>query len=133
MAKATNYDMMKRIEDLESSMFFKKGESYAFGDNFLISGCLSTSATTLYTTLQTTKSMKNISNISASGYIYAVRGINGYVDIINTNTSLDDFTVIATKIDDYHIYLRIKKDTAFNATNNTLVNMQFNSLKLTFS
>lgn len=118
---------------LKDFLFFKKGETFSFGNNFIKSACVSSGTTTLYTTLQTTKSMKNISKISVSGYIYAVRGNNGYVDIQTTNTSLDDFTIIVTKQDDYHIRLGIKKDSKWNTTNNTLISIQFNSLKLTFS
>lgn len=118
---------------LKDFLFFKKGESYNYGDNLVSNGVISSGTTILYTTLQTSKSMKNISNISVSGYIYAVRGNNGYIDIQTINTSLDNFTIISTKQDDYHIRLGIKKDSKWNTTNNTLISIQFNGLKLTFS
>lgn len=118
---------------LKDFLFFKKGESYTYGNNLTINGYVSARTTRLYVTLTTPKSMKNVTSVTASGNIYNVRGVSGYIDINNTNTALSNFTVTATIADDYHIYLVITKSEKWTATNNTTISMQFNGLKLTFS
>lgn len=106
--------------------------------NFKVNGYVSTSTTTLYATITTPKSMEKGTtvDITKSGTTCGVRGISGYVKDGSTNMTdgyslnQSQFTLSATKNDDYHFTISIERDSAFsNVTNNTPVSLHFGQLE----
>ncbi len=118
---------------------FEKGEVWKIADStgVIINGYISNSMKNIELTIQTPKSMKNISNISVSNISAQLRGISGYVNGTSgyQNLTTSEYTVTATKTSDYIMYLAIEKSSSFtNETNNTPVSVRLNaSTTFTFS
>lgn len=120
---------------LKSSVEYASGDSYAITTNTPVSGFINESKS-IYFTVFTTKSLKNISSCSISIFTGNLRGINGAINsstIPVTYTSSSDYTVTATKVSDNAIRIILTKTTAFtNSTADTPV-VFYGQLTINFS
>lgn len=129
-------------ESLENFLYYKSGDVITFGDSsqsgaYIVTGFVSGSTKTIFFSLRTDKSLKNISNItiqkmnlnirkSEGGYINPDGG--GYVS--GGYNFLSGFSHSVFIIGQYDIHLRIISDTAFDVKNNTPLSFEVNNITL---
>lgn len=106
------------------------GLCYAVNDTFtngyiIENGYVSTSTTEVWLTVSTPLSMENISTVTVTSLNGVMRGINGYLNNVASNTNFataSGYTVTATKQSNHEARVVIKKSSAYtNVDNNTPV------------
>lgn len=129
-------------ESLEDFFYYESGDVITFGDNgqsgaYIVTGFVSGSTKTIFFSLRTDKSLKNISNItiqkmnlnirkSEGGYINPDGG--GYTN--GGYNFLNDFSLVSYIVGEYEIQLRVVSDTAFDVKNNTPLSLEVNNVTL---
>ena len=116
--------------------------SYSPNDTFSVtqlnvSGVMAVTNTTVILSLETDKYMDQVSTVTVTSLVGALRGVNGYIDgsRYDTNWITSAYTVTATKKSRKHVEIRITKSNsaAFtNATTDTPLSL-YATLTLTFS
>lgn len=116
--------------------------SYGINDTFSvtqlnISGVMAVTNTTVILSLETDKYMDQVSTVTVTSLVGALRGVNGYIDgsRYDTNWITSAYTVTATKKSRKHVEIRITKansGTFTNATTDTPVSL-YATMTLTFS
>ena len=104
------------------------GLNYAVNDTFsitgdILAGYISNATKTAYLIVTTEKSLEDISTVTVQTLTGRIRGINGYVDGASSDADwTSGYTVIASKLSNNQVEVRITKSSAFtSATNNTPV------------
>lgn len=104
--------------------YYASGDSYAITKSTPVSGFIG-DGKSIFFTVFTTKSLKNISSCSISIFTGNLRGINGVINGSTTTVtyaSSSDYTLSATKVSDNAIRIILTKTTAFtNSTADTPV------------
>lgn len=115
--------------------------SYNSGDtesvtsyNIPLSGVVTANASTIYLDYTPTKSLENISTITATSFKGALYGVNGTIESSTTNTEWvgkSDITITCVKLSNNRIRIAIVKSSAF--TNATQYTPMAAFVKFTFS
>ena len=115
---------MNRLQDqitkLQTDMYYRSGETLQL-NLVSVNGFITNNAKNIHVTVNTGKSMKNISTVTVTTMTGSIIGDMGYVD--NSNSSRDwlasGFTATATIIDEYTIRLTLTGSEAMaNVSNN---------------
>lgn len=116
--------------------------SYSPNDTFSVtqlnvSGVMAVTNTTVILELETDKYMDQVSTVTVTSLVGALRGVNGYIDgsRYDTNWITSAYTVTATKKSRKHVEIRITKpnSTTFtNATTDTPLSL-YATMTLTFT
>ena len=121
---------------------YEPGDSFEIGaTNLIMQGIISSSTTTIWFTLYTDKSLKNITSIRCTKLHGAIRSSSGYINSYSTNAGVlnyaatSGYTVTANKVSNYAVCIVLKKSSAFtNVSNNTPVAFMCNQgITLAFS
>ena len=116
------------------------GLTYAKNDTFAtltvgsFNGYVTSSTKTIYFMVVVDKSLEDISTISVTQCIGAIRGVSGYVDGSSSSTDwTTGYTIATAKVSNHCVRIAITKSTAFtNVTNNTTLSADLDvTLKFT--
>lgn len=122
--------------DLQNT--YQDSDTYSNGTYLNPTGYITGASKEISFTFTAPKSLKNITSITVDKLQCVFRGVGGYINgssMINYAAD-SSYTINASKIDDYSIFVQIKATSAFSgATNNTPVNIAFNAnyFQLTFN
>ena len=118
----------------EDDFYYKNGDTYTIGATYSVAnGFISSDSKTFFVNLYVTKSLKNISSVNVNDlHIRNARGSEGY---ILSNTSDTEFKAVAQIVSENCIKLQISNidNSAFSATNNTLVSLELMNVKIEFN
>lgn len=122
--------------NLQNALFYKNNDTYAITSNFSVNGFITQSATEVYFTVFTEKSLRYISSASVTALNGLIRGNSGYLDSNSTaHNFLTDsaYTVTATIVSYNAVRVCIKKSSAYsNVTNNTPISY-YGTLRIQFA
>lgn len=146
--KVTDSDMNEiksvvndNYDEMVDEIYYKANDIIELGGTsvsteYVLSGYISASTTSLYVTIITPKRLDNISSISVDNLEVEARGISGYLNStggFNEYVGASGYTLTADKISSNAITIRITKSSAFtNTTNNTPIVLN-GYIKLTLS
>ena len=118
--------------DIENELFYKDGDKFNRKSDLSIGGYITTSSTAFYFTLYLPKRLDNISSITINKFNFTIRGLTGY---IQTAIEMEEFdgTITVSISSENSVTFKMLKNTAFEATNNTVAGIEINSLQLTFN
>lgn len=113
------YEEFIKKEDVD----YKPGEELIIPEGVMMTGNLTSGNSEIQCVFMTSKSLKNITNISIEDCLVVLRGINGYLDGDGTGIQLKGASnyTINTKIRNNAIIFSFVRTTNFNTTNNTPV------------
>lgn len=123
----------ERIKEMiDNSTCYREGDMFVRKKDIVLGGYISTSKTTLYTTLFLPKRLDKIKSYTINKFNFTIRGITGY---LQDPIEIEDFDgTLTTHIASGNaITFLIKKNTAFDITNNTTAALEINSLEIVFS
>ena len=111
------YEEFIKKEDVD----YKPGEELIIPEGVMMTGNLTSGSSEIQCVFMTSKSLKNITNISIEDCLVVLRGINGYLDGNGTGIQLKGASnyTINTKIRNNAIIFSFVRTTQFNTTNNT--------------
>lgn len=100
---------------------YNPGEELMIPEGVIMPGNLTSGSSEIQCVFMTSKSLKNITNISIEDCLVVLRGINGYLDGDGTGIQLKGASnyTINTKIRNNAIIFSFVRTTKFNTTNNT--------------
>lgn len=104
-----------------------------FNKNVFLSGCISNSTKTVYLNIELPKELPTNDDINITSMSGTLRGINGYLDNVTSNTELTSlYEITIHKSVERTAVITINKSSAFtNTTNNTVVNSLLTKLSFT--
>ena len=107
------------IEKIETD--YNPGEELIIPEGVIMPGNLTSGNSEIQCVFMTSKSLKNITNISIEDCLVVLRGINGYLDGDGTGIQLKGASnyTINTKIRNNAIIFSFVRTTKFDTTNNT--------------
>ena len=100
---------------------YNPGEKLMIPEGVIMPGNLTSDSSEIQCVFMTSKSLKNITNISIENCLVVLRGINGYLDGDGGGIQLKGASnyTIKTKIRNNAIIFSFVRTTKFNITNNT--------------
>lgn len=110
-------EFIKKEEDVD----YKPREELIIPEGVIMPGNLTSDSSEVQCVFMTSKSLKNITNISIEDCLVVLRGINGYLDGSGGGIQLKGASnyTINTKIRNNAIIFSFVRTTKFNTTNNT--------------
>ena len=114
-------------------LYYKNNDTYETTRNYYLGSMLSNSATRVYATIFTNKSLKNIKTITVNNYNISARTVDGNYILNNVTPNTFDGVCNAEVVGDNAISIYWTANSAYSTTNNTPIGLSLNSLKLTFN
>lgn len=116
-----SYDVYEEFIKKEEDVDYKPGEELIIPEGVIMPGNLTSGSSEVQCVFMTSKSLKNITNISIEDCLVVLRGINGYLDGNGTGIQLKGASnyTINTKIRNNAIIFSFIRTTKFDTTNNT--------------
>lgn len=110
-------------EKIQNLIYYKSGDVLEITEGVIMPGNLTSDKSEIQCVFMTSKSLKNITNISIENCLVVLRGINGYLDGNGGGVQLKDSSdySISAKIRNNAIIFSFVRTTQFNTTNNTPV------------
>ena len=134
--KTSNAPSMRLVEKkIQNLIYYKSGDVLKIPEGVIMPGNLTSDKSEIQCVFMTSKSLKNITNISIEDCLVVLRGINGYLDGDGTGIQLKGASnyTINTKIRNNAIVFSFVRTTKFDTINNTPVVIYPISLKVALS